>query len=179
MSLKPIAVALLLGASAVLAPAYAQKPATATPVATPIATPEKPLTAADLEELRAELRSSKKQFTAQTLKLTDAEATRFWPVYDQYAKELTGIKNGQYALIAEYANTFGKYDDKAATDFIARWLDLDVKTTSLRAKYVPIVGKVLPGVKATTFFQIDRRISMAIDLKIASMLPILQSQAPK
>jgi hypothetical protein len=44
---------------------------------------------------------------------------------------------------------------------------------------VPIVGAVLPGVKATTFFQIDRRLSMAIDLKVASLLPILQSQVPK
>jgi hypothetical protein len=171
MSIKAITVALLLGASLGL-PAHAQND----PAATAIATPNKPLSAADLDELRAELRSSRKQVTAATLHLTDAQATRFWPVYDKYAAELTGIKNGQYELIAEYANTFGKYDDKAATNFITRWVDLDVKTTALRAKYVPIVGKVLPGIKAATYFQIDRRLSMAIDLKIASMLPILQTQ---
>jgi hypothetical protein len=175
MNLKTIAAALLLGASVALAPAHAQN---ATP-AKPLVTPDKPLTAADLEELRAELRSSKKQVTAATLKLTDAEATKFWPVYDQYAAEVAGIRNSQAALVAEYANTWGKYDDKAATDFITRWLDLDVRTNALRAKYVPIVGRVLPGVKAASFFQIDRRISMVIDLKIASELPILQSQLPK
>ncbi|KQY35842.1 hypothetical protein ASD21_00695 [Caulobacter sp. Root1455] len=174
MTLKTLAVVLLLGAGATLAqaPAHAQ---TAAPTA-PMAAPDKPLTAADLEGLRAELRSSKKQVTAATLTLTDAEATRFWPVYDQYAKELTVIKNNQYELIAEYVNTYGKYDDKGAANFIARWLDLDVKTTALRAKYVPIVGKVLPGIKAATFFQIDRRLALAIDLRIASSLPILQLQ---
>jgi hypothetical protein len=174
MNLKTLAVALLLGATATLvqAPAHAQ-------TAAPLATPDKPLTTADLEGLRAELRSSKKQVTAATLTLTDAEATRFWPVYDQYAKELTAIKNSQYALIAEYVNTYGRYNDKAAADFITRWLDLDVKTTALRARYVPIVGKVLPGLKAATFFQIDRRLAMAIDLRIASSLPILQTQTAK
>jgi Spy/CpxP family protein refolding chaperone len=172
MNLKTLAVALLLGASAVPAAAHAQ-------TAAPLATSNKPMTAADLEALRAELRSSKKQVTAATLTLTDAEATRFWPVYDQYARELTAIKNGQYQLIAEYVNTYGKYDDKRATDFITRWLAQDVKTTTLRAKYVPIIGKALPGLKAATFFQIDRRISMAIDLKAASLLPILQSQSSK
>jgi len=177
MSLKTIAAALLLGASSLLAPAHAQNAPSATSAATPVAAPEKPLTAADLEQLRAELRSSKKQVTAATLKLTDAEATRFWPVYDQYAAEVAAIRNSQATLVADYANTWGKYDDEAATDFITRCLDLDVKTNALRAKYAPIVGKVLPGVKAATFFQIDRRTSMAIDLKIASMLPILQSQA--
>ena len=177
MIIKAIGVALLLFGAGVT-PALAQVQKTADTSA-PVAAPTRPMTAADLDTLRAELRSSRKQAVAQTLKLTDAEATRFWPVYDQYAAELTTIKNDQYELIAGYANTYGKYDDKAATEFIRRWLDLDVRTTTLRAKYVPVVGKVLPGVKAATFFQIDRRVSMAIDLKIASMLPILQSQVVK
>ncbi|WP_380877807.1 transcriptional regulator [Sphingomonas sp. DBB INV C78] len=175
MSIKTIAAALLLAGSFALAPAHAQ---TATPEATSV-DPAKPLTAADLEGLRAELRSSKKQTIASNLRLTDAEATKFWPVYDKYAADLTAIKDGQYAIIAEYVNNFGKYDDKAAADFITRWLDLDVKTTSLRARYVPIVGRVLPGIKAASFFQIDRRVQMVVDLGLASRLPILQGQSAK
>jgi hypothetical protein len=174
MSLKTLAVTLLLGASAALSPAYAQHAAPAA-----VAMPDKPLTAADLEGLRADLRSSKKQATAAALKLTDAESTKFWPIYDRYAAELTGIKNGQYQLIAEYVNNFGKYTDKTATDFITRWLDLDIKTSALRAKYVPIVGKVLPGVKTATFFQIDRRLNKLVDLQLASKMPLLQYQATK
>lgn len=175
MQIKILAAVLLLSAGAPLASAHAQAAAPADASATS----SRPLTAADLEDLRAELRSSRKQLTAATLTLTDAEATRFWPIYDRYAAELTAIKDGQYELIAEYVNTYGKYDDKAATTFITRWVDLDVATTALRAKYVPIVGKALPGVKAATFIQIDRRLSMAIDLKIATMLPILQTQSAK
>ncbi|WP_165188373.1 hypothetical protein [Caulobacter soli] len=170
MNLKIIAVTLLLGASLPLASAHAQ---TASPAAT--ADPDK-LTAADLEDLRTEIRSSKKQLVAATLTLSDAEATRFWPVYDQYAAEVAKVREGQTTLIADYVNTYGKYDDKAATDYITRWLDLDTKTTALRAKYVPIVGKVLPGIKAASFFQVDRRISMALDLKVALELPVLQLQ---
>jgi len=176
MNLKILAVTLLLGAGLAQVPALAHAQSQPAP-AQALPTPDKPLTAADLEGLREELRSSRKQIMAATLILTDAEATRFWPVYDRYAAERTVIKNSQYELLAEYANTYGKYDDKAALDFITRWLDQDVRLDTLRAKYVPAVGKVLPGVKAATFFQIDRRLSMAIDLKIASMLPILETQA--
>lgn len=175
MSIKTVAVVLLLGANLLAAPALAQTP----PADEALATSGRPLTAQDLGALREDLRSSRKQVVAATLKLTDAEATRFWPVYDRYAAERTRLKDDQYALVAEYANTYGKYDDKAAADFIARWLEVDVKLAQLRAKYVPMVGKVLPGVKAGSFFQIDRRLSMAIDLKIASMLPILQAQSTK
>ena len=36
--------------------------------------------------------------------------------------------------------------------------------------------KVLSGKKAATFFQLDRRISMMIDVQLTSQLPLVQSQ---
>jgi len=42
--------------------------------------------------------------------------------------------------------------------------------------YVPIVRKVLSGKKAATFFQLDRRISMMIDVQLTSRLPLVESQ---
>jgi D-alanyl-D-alanine carboxypeptidase len=175
MIIRTAAATLLLGASFALSPAYAQS----TSSTTTAQQPDKPMTAADLDALRADLRSSKKQAVASNLTLTDAEATKFWPIYDQYSAELAKINDGQATLIAEYVNNYGKYDDKGAIDFINRWLDLDVKTSALRAKYVPIVAKVLPGIKAATFFQIDRRLSKVLDLQIASKLPLLQYQTAK
>ncbi|MGC1254821.1 MAG: hypothetical protein WA867_04670, partial [Candidatus Acidiferrales bacterium] len=36
----------------------------------------------DIDMLRKDIRSKKKQLIAANLTLTDADATRFWPVYD-------------------------------------------------------------------------------------------------
>jgi hypothetical protein len=47
---------------------------------------------------------------------------------------------------------------------INRSLALDEAVAQLRIKYVPIINKVLPGQKMATFFQMDRRIAMLIDL---------------
>lgn len=158
------------------APALAQT--ATTPVAAP-ATAEATtvLTEADIQSLREGLRSDKRQATAEALKLTEAEAAKFWPIYDKYIAELTTINNAKYGLIKEYSEKFGSYNDKQATDFIKRWLDVDIKASQLRSRYVPIVGKVLPGVKAASFFQIDRRLAMLVNLGLAAQLPILQSQA--
>ena len=146
-------------------------------VAAPSATASESLTDADIEKIREGLRSDKRQTTAATLALTEAEAAKFWPVYDKYIAELTRINNAKYGLIQEYSEKFGSYTDKQATDFIRRWLDVDIRASQLRSKYVPIVGKVLPGVKAASFFQIDRRLAMLVNLGLASQLPILQSQS--
>jgi hypothetical protein len=137
------------------------------------------LTAADLEIIRTELRADKRTKTAETLALTDAEAALFWPIYDRYIAGLTVINDKKYGLIKEYSEKYGSYSNAQANDFITRWLDVDLKASKLRIKYVPIVGKVLPGIKAASFFQIDRRLAMLINLGLASQLPILQTQTLK
>ena len=60
--------------------------------------------------------------------------------------------------------------------FIRQWVDSDIATTQLRQKYVPIVANVLDGKKTATFFQLDRRIAMMLELQVASQMPLAQDQ---
>jgi hypothetical protein len=130
----------------------------------------------DLQLLRQDIRSKKKQLIAANLTLTDAEATKFWPVYDQYSAEMTKIGDQRYALIKEYAQKFGSLKDEQALSLLNRSLALDEAVAQLRVKYVPIIDKVLPGTKTATFFQMDRRITALIDLQLASQIPLMQEQ---
>jgi hypothetical protein len=130
----------------------------------------------DIKLLRQDIRSNKKQIIAANLTLTDAEATKFWPVYDQYAAEMTKVGDQKYALIKEYAQNFGSLTDAQAQSLLDRSLALDEAIAQLRIKYAPIVGKVLPGTKTATFFQIDRRLTGLIDLQISSQIPLVQRQ---
>ncbi len=126
--------------------------------------------------LRKDIRSIKKQLIAANLTLTDSQATKFWPVYEQYSAEFGQINETRSAVIKEYADGYGQLTDEQADNLIRRWLDTDVAAAQLRQKYVPIFRKVLPGKQAATFFQLDRRISMMIDVQITSKLPLVQSQ---
>jgi hypothetical protein len=130
----------------------------------------------DIQLLRQDLRSEKKQLVAANLILTDAEATKFWPVYDQYAAEMTKVGDQRYALIKEYAQNYGSLTDAQAKSLIDRSLALDESIAQLRIKYVPIISSVLPGIKTATFFQIDRRITSLIDLQLGSQIPLVQGQ---
>src|SRR6516164_2899040 len=130
----------------------------------------------DLNLLRKDLRSKRKQLIAANLKLTGAEATKFWPVYDQYVKELIAINDGKFGVIQEYADNWGKMTNEQSLSFIRQWLDADIATTQLRQKYVPIVSKVLDGKKSATFFQLDRRIAMMIELQVSPQMPLVQAQ---
>ena len=134
------------------------------------------ITDQQLTLLRRNIRSIKKQLIAANLTLTDSEATEFWQVYEQYSAETERINDTRTAIIKEYSEDYGTLTDDQADNLIRRWLDTDIEQTSLRQRYVPIFRKVLPGKKAATFFQLDRRISTMIDVQITSQLPLAQSQ---
>lgn len=130
----------------------------------------------DVSLLRQDLRSKKKQLIAANLTLTDAEATKFWPVYDQYSADLTKLGDQKYALIKEYAQGYGTLTNEQALSLLNRSLALDEQIAQLRIKYVPIFNKVLPGTKTATFFQMDRRVTALLDLQLASEIPLVQDQ---
>jgi len=123
--------------------------------------------------LRKDLRAGKKELIALNLPLTATEATKFWPVYEEYANEVAKIYDGRYALIKEYASNINSMTDPTAANLVKRSLDSDTAMTALRQKYAPIVGKVLTGKKAALFFQLDKRLGLLIDLQLASEIPLV------
>jgi hypothetical protein len=129
-----------------------------------------------LRLLGKDIRSIKKQLIAENLTLTDSEATKFWPVYEQYSADMGKINDTRAAIIKDYSEEYGILTDDQADSLIRRWLDTDIEQTKLRQQYVPTFRKVLPGKKAATFFQLDRRISSMIDLQLTSQLPLAQGQ---
>jgi Spy/CpxP family protein refolding chaperone len=134
------------------------------------------LSSQELDMLRKDIRSQKKQLMAQNLKLTDAQATKFWPVYDQYTAELVKINNKKYATIQQFADQFGTLTDDQAMSLIQQWLTVDSQVAQLRTKYLPIVAQAIGGKQAATWAQLDRRLQMMIDLQLGARVPLVQSQ---
>jgi hypothetical protein len=126
--------------------------------------------------MHRQIDSMKRQIIAANVTLTDTEATKFWPVYEQYSAELKKITDTKNALIKEYAEEYGSLTDEQAESLIRRWLDSDIAAFELRRKYLPIFRKVLPGKVTATFFQVEHRINAMLDLRLTSQLPLMQNQ---
>ena len=124
--------------------------------------------------LRQDLKSQKKQFVAANMQLTEAEALKFWPVYDEYTAETIKIIDTRVALIKEYSRDYDTLTDAQAQSLIERWLQADDAEVQLRLKYIPIFSKVLPDKKTARFFQIDRRLGMLIDVQVMSAIPLVE-----
>ena len=133
-----------------------------------------PLSDQDIQMLRQNLRSQRRQVIAANLKLTDAEAEKFWPVYDQYIAELVKLNGTKYDLIKQYVQNNGVLTDAQADSAVTKWLDVDQGVSALRLKYVPMFRKVLSRQNTALFYQLDRRIQLMIDLQLMLALPLIE-----
>jgi hypothetical protein len=137
-----------------------------------------PITDADIQMLRKNLRSERKQVIAANMKLTDAEAEKFWPVYEQYVSELVKNNNLKYDLIKQYVQEQGNLTDAQADAAVKQWIQVDESVAQLRLKYVPLFRKILSAKSTALFYQVDRRIQLMIDLQLASALPMTEPDIP-
>jgi hypothetical protein len=154
------------GISGAKAAVQGQQQVTVQKVISPTVTDE------DITLLRKDLRAMKMQVIGQNMSLSDEEGQKFWPVYNHYVRDLSEVNNQKYALLKQYAETWATMSDQDALIYVRSWLETDGQAQALRLKYVPMVSQVLPGRKAATFFQLDRRLNMIVDLQLFSQIPL-------
>src|SRR5580658_10253656 len=126
----------------------------------------------DIALLRKDLRAVKMQVIGQNMSLSDSEGQKFWPIYNHYVKDLQVVNDQKYGLLKQYAEMWATMSDQDAMIYVRRWFEVDAQVQALRLKYVPTVAQVLPGRKAATFFQLDRRLNMIIDLQLFGQIPL-------
>ncbi len=134
------------------------------------------ITDQEIELLRQDIRTQRRQIVAANLPLTTEESAKFWPVYDQYIAETIKINDQRYALIKDYATNYNSMPDAKAAELIRKMSDVDKAMIDLRMKYMPIIEKILPERKSAMFFQIDRRVQLMIDIELASQMPLISPQ---
>jgi hypothetical protein len=59
--------------------------------------------------LRSDLKRDKVAILTELMSLTPEESTKFWPVYNEYDKELTKISDERIALIRKYAENAARH----------------------------------------------------------------------
>jgi hypothetical protein len=119
-----------------------------------------------VELLRKDIRSQKKQIIAENMELSDAEAEKFWPVYDQYAGQLSKIYDVKIALLKDYADNYNSMTGEQAENYIRKRAEVEQSIMQLRLKYMPAFRKVLSGRETALFYQLDWRLGLAIDVQL-------------
>jgi hypothetical protein len=127
-----------------------------------------------IELMRSDLRTEKRAIITQAMQLSEAQADKFWPVYSDYETELTKINDERVTLIKDYGASYNSMTDQTAKDLIKRGFKLQEARTSLLKKYVSKMAKAVDVKSAARWAQVEHAVDSAIDLQIASELPLVQ-----
>lgn len=132
-----------------------------------------PISESEIALMRRDLRSEKKKLIALNVTLTEDEAIKFWPVYDQYVTEMRKWNDEFYATISDYSQNGKNWTDAQAAAMLDKWVKIQMEQAKTRQKYIPMIEKTIPPKKAALFFQIDRRLYVLMDLQVSTFLPLV------
>jgi len=142
-------------------------------IVSPAISQDKP--ADNMEILRDKVKADKKLLVAANMQLTESEAKGFWPVYEEYQKDLTGINQRIAKLIESYAvdyqaNTLTDEKAKKLTDELVAIGEAEAK---LQKASVPKLSKVLPPKKVARYLQIENKIRALVKFDLAKGVPLV------
>ena len=130
----------------------------------------------NLESVHEKLKADKKLIVEKYMDLTESEAKNFWPVYDEYQKDLQQIHDRMGSLLKSYAVEYrgqSLTDEKAKT-LLDDWLTLEQDDAKRRKSSVPKVLKALPAKKAARYLQIENEYRILLNYDLAVTVPLVQ-----
>lgn len=129
----------------------------------------------NMEILKQKLKADKKLIVAGNMDLSEADAKKFWPVYDAYQKDLEQVNQKLGQTIKEYAEAFNKgpVQDNTAKKLLNEVLSLDEQETKLKRTYADKLEKVLPYSKVARYIQIENKIRALIKMELAQQIPLV------
>ena len=131
---------------------------------------------ANLDVLVNAIRSNRKALVAVNLKLTDEEATKFWPVYDRYQQEINAIGDRLVGVIQDYTTNFSNLSDDKAMKLVDDYLAVEADRVKVRRAYVDEFAKALPGRKVARFYQIENKMDAVIRYDLAATIPVVEEE---
>ena len=134
-----------------------------------------PASDTNMEILKEKLKADKKLLIASNMELTDAEAKQFWPMYDDYQKDLEGINKQLVQTIKEYADAFNKgtISNDTAKKLLNEALTVEEQEVRLKRSSAEKLGKVLPATKVARYIQLETKIRSIIKFEMAQQIPLV------
>jgi hypothetical protein len=134
------------------------------------------LEVSSMDVLRAQLDLDKKVVVEDNLILTEAQAAAFWPIYEDYQRELRALDERVVRLVNEYSEAYGasSITDAIAARLLAEAIALDEAEVDLRKRYAARLVAVIPPIEAARYLQIERKIRAVVEFDLADRIPLVE-----
>lgn len=124
--------------------------------------------------VREAVKADKKLFVAQVMDFTESEAKAFWPIYDNYQKELAKIYDRTMVMIRDYASNHQSMTNEIAKRLTVELLATGMDHQKLKENYWPLFRGALSDIKVARYYQLENKIAAAINYDAATNIPLIK-----
>lgn len=126
-----------------------------------------------IQMLREEVGKDRREIVKANMLLTNSEAARFWPIYDEYRTEMKKVGDRRVKLITDFAANRDAMSEDEANRLLKEALDIDKQRVEIKEDYVKKFEKELSARTTARFFQIDQKLDAAVDAALAARIPLI------
>ena len=130
----------------------------------------------NLEIMHDKLKADKKLIVAKYMDLTESEAKKFWPVYEEYQGDLQKTNQRLRGLLESYAADYRNksMNDEKAKKLLDEWIAIEQEEGKRRSAFAPKVLQALPVKKAARYLQIENEYRTLLRYDLAATVPLVQ-----
>jgi len=127
----------------------------------------------EIAAVQKEWGKSKNELVQAAMALTDADATKFWPLYNQYEKERQKLGRDRIVVLTEYSDHFDNLTNAKADELMTKIFKNELALTNLQQRYYISVKNKIGALKAAKFMQIENYINTSIRSALQEELPFI------
>jgi len=126
------------------------------------------------EALRSTIQTERKALVDKNMGLTEEESKVFWPLYEEYQKELAKLNKRRLDFIDSFGKDYERMTDQKAKDLMDEWVDIQKDALKVKSSYIGKFGRVLPMKKVARYFQVENKLEAALDYELAGRIPLVK-----
>ena len=126
-----------------------------------------------IQMLRQEVGKDRREIVKANMLLTNSEAARFWPIYDEYRAEIHKLGDRRVKLITDYAANRNAMSEDEALRLLKEAIDIDKEKLDVQGDYVKKFNKELSARTTARFFHIEQKLDAIGDAARAAKIPLI------
>jgi len=123
--------------------------------------------------LRDAVGKDRRDIVKANMLLTNSEAARFWPIYDEYRAEIHKLGDRRVKLITDYAANRNAMSEDEALRLLKEAIDIDKEKLDVQGDYVKKFNKELSARTTARFFHIEQKLDAIGDAARAAKIPLI------
>lgn len=127
----------------------------------------------EISYIKGALKKEKKDLVKEYMGLSEADATKFWPLYDEFQNQRSGLIRERLQLIKDYGAQYNMLTDKQVKGLIKRAVKNDKANLKLKNKYFKKISKKIGAVKAAQYIQLEDYFQTLVRYEIQDAIPFI------